>query len=101
MPARDSLHGAVRTALERDGWTVTPDPYPVVSGRRQKWIDLGAPYDKPFLAKDDETAWTRKVVPAEAARRGSARGGGGEDAFVGAGHRLAGLDQAGVGRQPV
>jgi len=31
-----------------------------------RWIDLGAPYDKPFVAKDDETAWTRKVVAAEA-----------------------------------
>jgi XisH protein len=42
MPARDHLHHAVRRALERDGWTVTHDPYRVVSGRRQMWIDLGA-----------------------------------------------------------
>jgi cytochrome c553 len=28
------------------------------------WIDLGAPYDKPFVEKD-ETAWTRKVISAE------------------------------------
>ncbi len=31
-----------------------------------QWIDLGAPYDRPLLEKDDATAWTRKVVPAEA-----------------------------------
>ena len=30
-----------------------------------EWIDLGAPYDKPFVAID-ETAWTKKVTPAEA-----------------------------------
>ncbi|HSQ57215.1 MAG TPA: PSD1 and planctomycete cytochrome C domain-containing protein, partial [Gemmata sp.] len=28
-----------------------------------EWIDLGAPYDRPFLGKDD--AWTRKVIPRE------------------------------------
>jgi hypothetical protein len=30
-----------------------------------EWIDLGAPYDKPFVDKDD-AAWTKKVTPAEA-----------------------------------
>jgi cytochrome c553 len=30
-----------------------------------EWIDLGAPYDKPFVEKDD-AAWTRKVIAAEA-----------------------------------
>ncbi|HEV3438510.1 MAG TPA: DUF1549 domain-containing protein, partial [Gemmata sp.] len=30
-----------------------------------EWIDLGAPYDKPFVEKD-ETAWTRKVIAADA-----------------------------------
>ncbi|MBM3982926.1 MAG: DUF1553 domain-containing protein [Planctomycetes bacterium] len=30
-----------------------------------EWIDLGAPYDKPFVAID-ETAWTKKVTPPEA-----------------------------------
>jgi cytochrome c553 len=30
-----------------------------------EWIDLGAPYDKPFV-EVDETAWTKKVTPAEA-----------------------------------
>ncbi|MDB5313231.1 MAG: Planctomycete cytochrome [Gemmataceae bacterium] len=31
-----------------------------------QWIDLGAPYDKPFLGKDDATAWTKKVIPNDA-----------------------------------
>jgi hypothetical protein len=30
-----------------------------------EWIDLGAPYDKPFVEKD-ETAWTRKEIAADA-----------------------------------
>ncbi|MFM8271479.1 MAG: DUF1549 domain-containing protein, partial [Gemmata sp.] len=30
-----------------------------------EWIDLGAPYDKPFL-EIEEAAWTKKVTPAEA-----------------------------------
>jgi hypothetical protein len=30
-----------------------------------EWIDLGAPYDKPFIAID-ETAWTKKITPPEA-----------------------------------
>src|SRR6185437_1464796 len=30
-----------------------------------EWIDLGAPYDRPLLGKD-EASWTRKVIPANA-----------------------------------
>ena len=30
-----------------------------------EWIDLGAPYDKPLVDKDD-AAWTKKVIAAEA-----------------------------------
>jgi hypothetical protein len=31
-----------------------------------EWIDLGAPFDKPLVGKDDAGAWTKKVVPPEA-----------------------------------
>ncbi|MFO0802754.1 MAG: PSD1 and planctomycete cytochrome C domain-containing protein [Gemmataceae bacterium] len=31
-----------------------------------EWIDLGAPFDKPLLGKEDAAAWTKKVVPPEA-----------------------------------
>jgi len=42
MAAKDKFHGAVRRALEKDGWLVTDDPYILkIGGRRQK-IDLGA-----------------------------------------------------------
>jgi len=27
MAAKDKFHGAVRRALEKDGWLVTDDPY--------------------------------------------------------------------------
>lgn len=29
MPKRDSFHEAVRTALEKEGWTITDDPLTV------------------------------------------------------------------------
>lgn len=42
MPAKDRFHLAVRAALLKDGWTITHDPYRLVSGRRNLWVDLGA-----------------------------------------------------------
>jgi hypothetical protein len=32
----------VKSALIRDGWTITHDPYRLTSGRRNLWVDLGA-----------------------------------------------------------
>src|SRR5262249_57070515 len=34
--------------------------------RIAEWIDLGAPYDRPLVGKDDASAWTQKVLPADA-----------------------------------
>lgn len=42
MAARDKFHGAVRTALEKDGWTITHDPLQVKLGKIEMQIDLGA-----------------------------------------------------------
>lgn len=42
MPARDRLHDVVKTALIRDGWTITHDPLRLTSGRRSLYVDLGA-----------------------------------------------------------
>jgi hypothetical protein len=42
MPARDSIHSAVRRALERDGWEITDDPLRLVVGLRSMYVDLGA-----------------------------------------------------------
>lgn len=42
MPARDLLHDAVRTALVRDGWTITDDPLRLKVPGRNLYVDLGA-----------------------------------------------------------
>ncbi len=40
--ARDSIHSAVRHALEKDGWFITNDPFYVESGGIEIEIDLAA-----------------------------------------------------------
>lgn len=40
--ARDIYHNAVRHALEREGWVITHDPFPLQLSRRKLGIDLGA-----------------------------------------------------------
>ncbi|MBW4440126.1 MAG: XisH family protein [Plectolyngbya sp. WJT66-NPBG17] len=42
MPARDLYHDAVVSALLKDGWTITDDPYHIAYGSRDLYIDLGA-----------------------------------------------------------
>lgn len=39
---RDRFHNAVRTALEKEGWTITADPYQVSVGDVDFEIDLAA-----------------------------------------------------------
>ncbi len=41
MPARDIYHLAVRHSLEKEGWTVTDDPYTLRAGGFLMYIDLG------------------------------------------------------------
>ncbi len=40
--AKDKYHEQVREALEKDGWTITHDPFKIMLGRRRGYIDLGA-----------------------------------------------------------
>lgn len=40
--AKDKYHEQVRLALEKDGWTITDDPYQLLMGNRRTYIDLGA-----------------------------------------------------------
>ena len=40
--ARDRYHQEVRLALEKEGRTITHDPYKIILGRREGYIDLGA-----------------------------------------------------------
>jgi hypothetical protein len=42
MPAKDSYHDSVVHALEKDGWTITNDPYTMTFGTRDVFVDLGA-----------------------------------------------------------
>ncbi len=40
--AKDKYHFQVKEALEKEGWTITHDPYKIMIGRRRGYIDLGA-----------------------------------------------------------
>jgi hypothetical protein len=42
MPARDTYHDVVVLALERDGWTITADPFWLPYGDRDFYVDLAA-----------------------------------------------------------
>jgi hypothetical protein len=42
MPAKDTYHDALRNALVKDGWTITDDPFRLVWGERDFYVDLGA-----------------------------------------------------------
>lgn len=50
MAAKDIYHDHVKTALEKDGWTITHDPYRLKwRGRKKMLIDLAA--EKLLLAE--------------------------------------------------
>jgi hypothetical protein len=42
MPAKDLYHDTVKTALIKDGWTITDDPLSLQVGERDLFVDLGA-----------------------------------------------------------
>ena len=42
MPARDIFHNVVKTAIEKDGWTITHDPLTLEFGLGLLYVDLGA-----------------------------------------------------------
>ena len=52
--AKDKYHDLVRSALEKDGWTITHDPFKIKLGKRRGYIDLAA--EKAIIAaeKDNE-----------------------------------------------
>lgn len=53
MSAKDVFHNAVRSTLEKDGWTITDDPLFVkVTTRSEFFIDLGA--EKLLTAEKEE-----------------------------------------------
>ncbi|PSB18170.1 fatty-acid synthase [filamentous cyanobacterium CCP2] len=42
MPAKDIYHDTVKRALQKDGWTITHDPFPLQIGKKRLSVDLGA-----------------------------------------------------------
>ena len=46
---KDIYHDTVRTALEKDGWTITDDPLTLSVGKREVFVDLAA--EKPLTAE--------------------------------------------------
>jgi hypothetical protein len=42
MPARDSIHHAIKDALKADGWEITDDPFVMAYGERLLFVDLAA-----------------------------------------------------------
>ena len=51
MSRRDVFHDAVRHALEKEGWTITHDPYSLAFGERTLLVDIGA--EVPFAAEKE------------------------------------------------
>jgi len=42
VPAKDIYHETVKRALQKDGWIITHDPFPLQIGRKRLSADLGA-----------------------------------------------------------
>lgn len=42
MPRRDIYHDTVKRALQKAGWTITHDPFPLQIGNKRLSADLGA-----------------------------------------------------------
>jgi len=42
MPAKDTIHDAVKNALIKDGWKITHDPYTIKYEEVTAYADLGA-----------------------------------------------------------
>lgn len=49
MPAKDLYHDRVKTALIKDGWTITNDPYFIKYEDAELYADLAA--EKPLSAE--------------------------------------------------
>lgn len=56
MPQQDAYHNSVRKALEKDGWTVTHDPFTIRLEDVKFYVDLAA---EKIIEADGET---RKVA---------------------------------------
>jgi hypothetical protein len=64
MPAKDIYHNAVKSALVKDGWTITADPYRIVYEDAELYADLAA--ERPIAAVGEAfpkgTRWHRGML---------------------------------------
>lgn len=51
MPAKDIYHNAVKSALVKDGWQITADPYRILYEDAELYADLAA--ERPISAQRD------------------------------------------------
>ena len=51
MPQYDMYHDTVKRALQKDGWTITHDPFILRYGRKRVYADLGAEQLISFVLK--------------------------------------------------
>jgi hypothetical protein len=58
VSARGIYHDTVKSALQKDGWTITHDPFPLQIGKKRLAIDLGA---ERLISAENAT---RKIVVA-------------------------------------
>ncbi len=62
MSAKDQVHHHVVIALQKDGWTITHDPFKVQWKNRKLQIDIGA--EKLMEAVTQKTEKYRQIIPA-------------------------------------
>lgn len=58
--AKDVFHNAVKTALQKQGWVITHDPFPIRFGGVEMYIDLGA--EKLIAAQKDGEKIAEELV---------------------------------------
>ena len=65
MPRYDAHHETVKTALRKDGWTITHDPFVISVGRRRLLADLGAEKVTHWQGQDEKVVIEIKVLGGE------------------------------------
>lgn len=59
MPVRDMYHKQMKSALIKDGWTITHDPFTIALGLRNVFVDFGA--ERMLAAEKDNQKIAVKV----------------------------------------
>lgn len=64
MPARDSMHDIVRTALIKDGWSIAADPFVIQYGEFVLFADLAAEHVWLLSKTGSELPSRSKALPS-------------------------------------